>query len=62
MMYNFGSPRVGNKIFKQDYDKIVPNSWRITTLKDIVPTVPRLLGYAHVDHCVYIDGEGRYNN
>lgn len=28
-MYNFGSPRVGNKHFVAEYNQKVPDSWRL---------------------------------
>ncbi|KAK9083050.1 hypothetical protein Scep_029521 [Stephania cephalantha] len=68
-MYNFGSPRVGNKRFVEIYNKIyelnttfscycykqkVKDSWRIVNHRDIIPTVPRLMGYCHVARPVYL--------
>lgn len=40
------------KVFAVAFDALVPDSWRVTNSKDIIPTVPRLLGYAHVKHGV----------
>ncbi|KAL7145096.1 hypothetical protein ABFS83_07G056500 [Erythranthe nasuta] len=53
-MYNFGSPRVGNKIFAQVYNQKVKDSWRVVNHRDIIPTVPRLMGYCHVAQPVYL--------
>ncbi|KAK9087589.1 hypothetical protein Syun_029983 [Stephania yunnanensis] len=53
-MYNFGSPRVGNKRFVEIYNKKVKDSWRIVNHRDIIPTVPRLMGYCHVARPVYL--------
>ena len=40
-MYNFGSPRVGNKKFSEFVSSYWPtNNWRITHNKDIVPHNP----------------------
>uniref|UniRef100_A0A803MVG9 C2 domain-containing protein n=1 Tax=Chenopodium quinoa TaxID=63459 RepID=A0A803MVG9_CHEQI len=47
-MYNFGSPRVGNKRFAEAYNERVKDSWRVVNHRDIIPTVPRLMGYCHV--------------
>lgn len=47
-MYNFGSPRVGNAAFARAYNQSVPNSWRITNKLDMIPRVPRLMGYSHI--------------
>ncbi|XP_062184160.1 uncharacterized protein LOC133888069 [Phragmites australis] len=53
-MYNFGSPRVGNRKFAEVYNAKVKDSWRIVNHRDIVPTVPRLMGYCHVEAPVYL--------
>ena len=47
-MYSFGAPRAGNKPFSELYNEVVHDSWRCTNSKDVVPSVPRLLGYSHV--------------
>ncbi|XP_019449987.1 PREDICTED: uncharacterized protein LOC109352451 isoform X1 [Lupinus angustifolius] len=47
-MYNFGSPRVGNRRFAELYNERVKDSWRVVNHRDIVPTIPRLMGYCHV--------------
>ncbi|KAH9681499.1 C2 domain-containing protein [Citrus sinensis] len=92
-MYNFGSPRVGNKRFADVYNELlfslwlttvevillsylklwtlkyvqsclnvvqysylqkVKDSWRVVNPRDIIPTVPRLMGYCHVAQPVYL--------
>ncbi|KFK36238.1 hypothetical protein AALP_AA4G096300 [Arabis alpina] len=53
-MYNFGSPRVGNKKFADVYNQKVKDSWRVVNHRDIIPTVPRLMGYCHVAQPVYL--------
>lgn len=53
-MYNFGSPRVGNKRFTNVYNEKVKDSWRVVNHRDIIPTVPRLMGYCHVAQPVYL--------
>ncbi|GKA65769.1 C2 calcium-dependent membrane-targeting protein [Tanacetum coccineum] len=53
-MYNFGSPRVGNKLFAQVYNEKVKDSWRVVNHRDIIPSVPRLMGYCHVAHPIYL--------
>uniref|UniRef100_K3Y5G4 C2 domain-containing protein n=1 Tax=Setaria italica TaxID=4555 RepID=K3Y5G4_SETIT len=53
-MYNFGSPRVGNRRFAEVYNAKVKDSWRIVNHRDIIPTVPRLMGYCHVEAPVYL--------
>ncbi|XP_024521809.1 uncharacterized protein LOC9643578 [Selaginella moellendorffii] len=53
-MYNFGSPRVGNRAFADQYNKVIKDSWRIVNHRDIIPTVPRLMGYCHVAQAIYL--------
>ncbi|KZV15261.1 hypothetical protein F511_27543 [Dorcoceras hygrometricum] len=53
-MYNFGSPRVGNKRFAELYNENVRDSWRVVNHRDIIPTVPRLMGYCHVAQPIYL--------
>lgn len=53
-MYNFGSPRVGNKRFADMYNQAVTDSWRVVNHRDIIPTVPRLMGYCHVAQPIYL--------
>ncbi|GLC47364.1 hypothetical protein PLESTB_000166500 [Pleodorina starrii] len=42
VMYNFGSPRVGNKAFMEDFNALLPNAWRLTNKLDVVTSVPTL--------------------
>ncbi|KAF4351585.1 hypothetical protein F8388_003238 [Cannabis sativa] len=80
-MYNFGSPRVGNKRFADIYNQRgylrvhhsilslfsvllkekVKDSWRVVNHRDIIPTVPRLMGYCHVAQPIYL-GAGDLRN
>ncbi|KAF8015921.1 hypothetical protein BT93_H1458 [Corymbia citriodora subsp. variegata] len=53
-MYNFGSPRVGNRRFAELYNEKVKDSWRVVNHRDIIPSVPRLMGYCHVAQPVYL--------
>jgi hypothetical protein len=57
-MYSFGAPRAGNAPFANEYNALVPDSWRVTNRNDIVPSVPRLLGYCHVRHSVRLASDG----
>jgi len=61
-MYNFGSPRVGNKRFADMYNEKVKDSWRVVNHRDIIPTVPRLMGYCHVAQPIYLSAGGRNDN
>ncbi len=59
VMYNFGSPRVGNAKFVETYNKLVVDSWRIFNKNDIVSSVPRLCNYMHVNNSVAVSEEGK---
>ena len=64
VMYNFGSPRVGNPKFTEVYNEVVNNSIRIVNTNDIVPLLPPvavrpplsndLMYYKHVKDLVTI--------
>ncbi|DBA78087.1 TPA: hypothetical protein ACH3X2_008060 [Trebouxia sp. C0005] len=58
-VYTYGSPRVGNTIFKDFFNKIVNESVRVTHNRDIVPSVPpQYVGFHHVAREVWqLDGE-----
>lgn len=64
--------QVGNLAFAKAYNayvrvlqypshtthRAVPESWRITNSKDVVATVPRLMGYCHTGNCLQLGSEG----
>ena len=54
-VYTFGSPRVGNGDFKENYGLKL---YRIVNNDDIVPRVPPQGAYAHVGELKFIDGDG----
>ena len=54
-VYTFGSPRVGNDVFKEKYDV---NTYRIVNNDDIVARVPPPGAYRHVGELKFIDGDG----
>jgi predicted lipase len=59
-VYTFASPRVGDKVFAGTYDSLVPVSWRIANLNDIVTHLPpSFAGYVHVDAEVPINSDDR---
>lgn len=59
-VYTFASPRVGDKVFAGTYDRLVPDTWRIANLMDIVTLLPPLVaGYVHVDSEVPINSDDR---
>lgn len=49
-LYTYGAPRVGNGAFADAFHaRLAPSSsWRFYNPRDIVPSVPRLMGYKHV--------------
>jgi predicted lipase len=60
IVYTFGSPRVGDKVFAGTYDNLIAESWRVTNLNDLVPQLPpQLAGYVHVDAEVPINSDDR---
>ena len=56
--YNFGSPMVGNGAFRDSFDALVPECYRVANAKDAVTFVPRLIGFAHVGKRVTLDADG----
>jgi hypothetical protein len=52
-----GSPRVGNKTFKNNYDAKKIKTLRIVNNNDVVTHSP-IIGYHHVNHMLRIDHEG----
>ncbi|GFR45786.1 hypothetical protein Agub_g7240, partial [Astrephomene gubernaculifera] len=50
--YTFGAPRVGNDHFASEYDRLIPNTFRVTNKYDIVVSVPRTFKYTHVGRAV----------
>lgn len=59
-MYNYGSPRVGNAAFAHAYNRSVPNSWRISNKLDVIPRVPRLMGYSHIGNSCSVTPDGTF--
>jgi hypothetical protein len=54
-VYTFGSPRVGNEVFKEKFDV---NIYRIVNNDDIVSRVPPPGIYVHVGELKFIDSDG----
>lgn len=73
-MYNFGSPRVGNKVFAENFDAMlqdgrIDQAYRIVNGDDIVTRVPRttnaIIGrvdYDHVGSTVLVSTEAKEAN
>ena len=47
-MYNFASPRVGDRGFMHSYNILVPDSYRVVIQGDIVPMLPPPEDWWHV--------------
>lgn len=58
-VYTFGSPRVGNDVFREDINVKI---YRIVNNDDIVPRVPPPGIYAHVGELKFIDSNGIIRN
>jgi hypothetical protein len=54
-VYSFGSPRVGNDVFKEKFDV---KTYRIVNNDDIVARVPPPGVYVHVGELKFIDSNG----
>ncbi len=54
-VYTYGSPRVGDKSFQEDFHV---NAYRFVNNSDIATKVPPAGVYCHVGELKYIDGEG----
>jgi len=62
-IYNFGQPRIGNPNYANYANIIIPNYWRFTHSKDIVPHLPPEIGFNYLHSCreVYEDELGKLN-
>jgi hypothetical protein len=58
-VYTFGSPRVGNEVFKKNFHVKI---YRIVNNDDIVPRVPLPIRYVHVGELKFIDSDGIIRN
>lgn len=56
-LYTYGSPRVGDKEFSNNFKFQRPNSFRFRNHNDIVTRVPKI-GYRHVGRMFYFDDIG----
>jgi hypothetical protein len=55
-LYNFGSPKVGNRHFVSMFNKLIPDAFRVVVDGDVVTGLPP--GYSHVGAEVLIDDKG----
>lgn len=47
-LYTYGAPKVGNWVFSQMYDRLVPDSFRLVVDGDVVCATPPTTSYVHV--------------
>lgn len=52
--YTFGSPRVGNKVFSELFNKSVKKSYRFLNVLDPVTTLPTSWRYKHVNNSFWL--------
>jgi hypothetical protein len=53
----FGGPRVGKFIFRHQFNRLIPESYRVSNQGDIVPHVPPLVtGWCHIGEEIEVDG------
>jgi hypothetical protein len=57
-VYNYGSPMVGNVGFKEEFNALIPETWRVVNENDGVSRVPRMIGYCHVGNRVTLFPDG----
>lgn len=59
-IYTFGAPKVGNKVFRDNFKRtFLSRCFRVVNNNDLVPSMPPLNSYAHVGHLVYMSEGGR---
>lgn len=59
VVYTFGMPRVGNSVFRAEYNKRVPGTFRVVNESDAVSHLS-IMGGAHVGCEVDVDRYGNY--
>jgi hypothetical protein len=62
-MMNFGSPRVGNRAFAREFNRLVPHSFRVVCGCDLVARMPQtpsgmVGGYRHVGRACVVSETG----
>ena len=56
----FGSPKVGNKNFVDEYNKYVKDSYRIVNKNDIIEYFPLPIIYKHIHKPIYLEENKNY--
>lgn len=57
-VYNFGQPRTGNAEYAKYVNVMLPNYWRVTHDRDLVPHLPPKIGYLHSCGELFEDSHG----
>jgi hypothetical protein len=61
-IYNYGQPRIGDKLYAGFANTVINNYWRFTHNRDIVPHVPpQQMDYLHSCREVFEDANGYLN-
>lgn len=58
IVYTFGSPRLGNAAFRSIYNGLVPQTFRLVSSRDAVPTLPPSISYRQLGREVWLDDTG----
>ena len=58
VLYNFGQPRTGNAEYANYVNRMLPNYWRVTHDRDLVPHLPPKIGYIHSCGELFENSEG----
>ena len=58
-VFTFGQPRVGGKEFREAYEELVPDSYRVVIDGDPIPRTPgTLIDFEHMGQLLQLDGDG----
>jgi len=61
VLYNYGSPRVGNLQFMSFFSHLIGTSWRVTNRNDIVPHLPTTsMGFHHIAQEIWFNTATHY--
>lgn len=58
----FGCPKVGNAVFKEIYNSVIPSHFRFTLIRDVIPALTKpfsMFVYRHLGTEIVLDLEGK---
>ncbi len=58
-LYTFGSPRVGNERFREQFNKLFNHAYRVVNGNDLVPHLPPEPFFSHVGQSIIFDEKGK---